>query len=1138
MEQLCFGVSSMNLGKCAQKKPDRNIILQEWETAATVSSFYRAGGNPLPATPTQSRFLWDETNLYVLFICQEAARRAFWNHEDGREEGVWLKRSDCVEIAVSGRNSGFRDFVVFMAGSEGKTQAQFQKGMTYLGGDEAYRGGKDRIGNQAEITEIDKRRYFCNVKSCDSEWMAYFELPWELLGGLPEKQFRLQVYRKKFQTSEVSCPHPLDLNVNYSDRFEYDPLTFLEVYLGGECAVHVADSVLFALPDKTLRWQRPAALCWPTGEVRGEIAALQMDESPTEPETLEKRVYLAQRWQDTLTLEGMDFFFNQAIANPWEAREPWVERRVCNEYLRQGRTEDACKRLDLYLTYLRRITAWWYADHSLGNRNAEKWLRPECLTAIEQEDDTVIFVFRMKNGTLRLNCTASQNGFRFFTDRKGVFDGEKQSLRLVREKTSVRLVSEHGALAATMGNEWFLMEEESGFLLNRDNFSVLGEEKMEGFEICGKLAGADAVYGFGERFDAVNQRGKVLTLWQRDSCEGCLASIGNQSYKNIPLFHHSAGYSVFINSHYRIRADVGNERKDRLRLTAAGPILDFYVWPGGAKETLQNYAALTGKPILPPKWVFEPWAGGGAGRWANGPLKNLCREQMAVLERFAELDIPHSGFYAEGAGADFWGEDRREELYKIVNAAREKGIRTFSWQFPNMSLQSARKLLPGIADEDLPVTGVAGGEEKHELPRYIDFTHPKGMELLRAQWADRMDAGIRGTMVDFGDVVPDEAQFYDGRRGDEMHNGYALEYAKSYRKLFEECYGDDHVLFTRGAGAGSQAYACQFGGDHLASFLGMEYAIRGGLTAAASGLPFWGVDAGGYDGFGDEETYIRWTEYACFCPIMRYHGTAPREPWEYGDNAVAVYRFYAWLRENLLNYSYSAAVEAHKTGIPMMRPLLMEYPEENELTDCWDEYLYGPDLLVAPMHGEGNKRKVRFPKGRWVSLWDNRDISEGPKEREVLAPLHKIAVYLREGAFLPMELNGNLRPGYSMTTSRKQILMLAVSDTETGGKWYRSDTDFSEYKIGPVQDGYLIGCSGTEEIEYLILKGLTERPECIEINGVSFRQSPAGHALYFEEGWVEEPDGTVIIRLWKHGQLSVKVCVNREKTDRGSEREL
>ena len=164
-----------------------------------------------------------------------------------------------------------------------------------------------------------------------------------------------------------------------------------------------------------------------------------------------------------------------------------------------------------------------------------------------------------------------------------------------------------------------------------------------------------------------------------------------------------------------------------------------------------------------------------------------------------------------------------------------------------------------------------------------------------------------------------------------MHNGYAYEYAKGYRKLFYERYGEDHVLYTRGAAPGSQSCGCQFAGDHVTSFLGMTYALRGGLTAAASGLPFWDVDVTGYDGFSDEETYLRWTEWAAFCPIMRYHGTEPREPWEYNEGTVQIYKRYELLRENLLPYSYGLAVYEHETGMPMMRPLSMELPGKPEV---------------------------------------------------------------------------------------------------------------------------------------------------------------------------------------------------------------
>lgn len=259
-------------------------------------------------------------------------------------------------------------------------------------------------------------------------------------------------------------------------------------------------------------------------------------------------------------------------------------------------------------------------------------------------------------------------------------------------------------------------------------------------------------------------------------------------------------------------------------------------------------------------------------------VTGYCAGADGGNEKFHELDIPHSGFYAEGAGATFYGEYKKRNYTKLYRLENVMDSRCFPGSSPNMTQELAQELLPECPKEELPITRNKNDEEE-KLPVYIDFSHPRAKELLAAQWKDRLDAGIRGSMVDFGDVVPDEAVFYDGRRGDEMHNAYAYQYAKNYRELFEQKYGDDHVLYTRGAAPGSQHFACQFGGDQLTSFQGLKYAIAGGLSAAASGLPFWGVDAGGYDGFPDQETYLRWTEYAAFCPLMRFHGTEPREPW-------------------------------------------------------------------------------------------------------------------------------------------------------------------------------------------------------------------------------------------------------------------
>jgi len=179
---------------------------------------------------------------------------------------------------------------------------------------------------------------------------------------------------------------------------------------------------------------------------------------------------------------------------------------------------------------------------------------------------------------------------------------------------------------------------------------------------------------------------------------------------------------------------------------------------------------------------------------------------------------------------------------------------------------------------------------------YFDFTDPAALDLLRVYWAQRLDLGVAGTMVDFGDLVPRDALFHDGSTGEQMHNWYAHLYHRYMHQVFEERRGDDHVLFSRGASPGSQADVSQMAGDHASNFRGLDESIAGGLSISASGFSNWGADVGGYEGKPDEEVYERWIEFGAFSPLMRFHGTEPREPWFYSDAAIATYKKYAWLR--------------------------------------------------------------------------------------------------------------------------------------------------------------------------------------------------------------------------------------------------
>lgn len=1119
-----FGIAAVELGAPVSAVPSIPVNLNEWEHAVLMDTFYSAGGRETVSS-TNLRMMWDQKNLYLYLICYEKEARVSRPSDENVLKTEWMLRKDKIEIALSSGNFGERDYAVFCADTEKQAGARTEKGMTYFGGDKAILNDYFTEKNDAVKTEIPSWKYTCKIAVEKNCWRVMFGIPWELFGGFPEKYFKFQVYRKKNQTSEVLALNPLDLNANYESRFDFDPESFIECTPGGTPQVIYSNSACVILPDGTMHWQRPATLEWPSINERAEIMHLQKSLTPTTPDELPDRIITVQRWQDVLMLEGMDFFPNARCENSFDKVDPWVQRRLCNEALRKGDTATACRELDVLIGYFRTLTAWWYADHTLGDADEDNWIGFTHLKSVSDQGNKIVLKYEYGLNTCDAVLIPQNRGFRFYTREKGDFDSEAVSYTFSEIEGEYQIKTAHSVIVITAGDDWKICADEK-FVLDADNFKLYDYAGSKGFDVCQPLQEREMVYGFGERFDAINQRGRVLSLWHRDAFEGCNCSIGNQSYKNVSFLHSTKGYSLFINSFYRIRADIGRVSKG-LRITTAGPKADIYVFTGSVLENMEEYTALTGKPLLPPAWVFEPWAGGGVGRWMDGPTHDVIQEMEGVVRKFKNLDIPHSGLYAEGAGWKWEDHYNKEEIYKIAAFTKQQKMRVFSWQFSHLDMEQAKELLPNCAEEDLPITRTPGYHGEKVLPCAIDFSHPRAEELLENQWHDRMDAGFDGTMVDFGEIIPDEAVFYDGRTGDEMHNAYALDYTKAYRKLFEKYKGEDHVLFSRSAAAGVQKYSCQFGGDQLSSFRGLTYAMNGGLTLAASGFPFWGVDAGGYSGFADEETYLRWTEFAAFSPIMRFHGVTPREPWVYSRYAVSVYKFYAWLRENLLKYSVHTAEEAHKTGIPMMRPLPMVFPKDKEAVYWEDEYFYGSDLLAAPVHQEGEQRRIYFPAGRWINLLDFRKMVGGNRILQVDVPIDKIPVYIREGACILSVMNGELQLGQSMTYEKKNTVLMSRALNETSGKRYADGKEIEYNILGQTGEDFFM-LRHASETEFIVLLGFDRKPESLELNGISLSEGASLNALNYGSGWYWREDTAVIVSVPKLEKTEIHV-VHKEQ---------
>jgi alpha-glucosidase (family GH31 glycosyl hydrolase) len=742
-------------------------------------------------------------------------------------------------------------------------------------------------------------------------------------------------------------------------------------------------------------------------------------ETPTDEATLPQRIHLAQCWTDLMLMEG--FTSLPRSWNPWnENLAAYMIRRRVNAALRKEQPSQACHLLDSYLQKLGAVSRWWYADGSPGNILQDQWIPISRVDGLE-----------VGPNALRMRCAAGDRavtlslvlpatgGVRVFGDAEGSWrPGQVLPLRAVQTPDGCSVESNSGTIVVRRSPFLISLRDAAGGAIMEIGPGALAfrfgpNGAVLAVDFRNQLDPGEVIYGFGERYDRFNQVGTVLTLWGIDDWVGNGIGMRNTTYKPLPIFHSSKGYMVFSNSSYRLRADIGKTNPNQYRLTQHGPILDLYLWIGAPEKSLESYTALTGRPPVPPRWALEPWIGRGGDAWANGPLHDAVEEEKNTIARFAELDIPHSAIYAEGPSAN------SAELHEFASA---HGIRVLSYFMPAVGGSRQQSLMPELKLEELPVLHCARAEETGELG-YVDFSNPNAMELCRRAWKPALDLGVAGSMVDYGDLVPDDAVFHDGMQGDEAHNFYSYAYHRTMSEVWRERRGDDFILFGRAAAPGTQRWVGQFAGDHPGNFPGMRAVVTGALNLCACGFSTWGSDIGGYFGLPEPTVFARWTQLGCFSPLMRPHGKTPRDPWHFGEAMVKCYKFYAWVRENLLDYIYAAAVVAHHQGTPIMRAMPVAFPGDPSVAAAGDQYMFGKDLLVAPVMSEDGCRTVSFPSGVWTCLWEGRTV-RGPVDLRITAPLSRIPVYLRQSAVVLTQLDMGLRFGESMSKGHVHALVV------------------------------------------------------------------------------------------------------------------
>ncbi|WP_327113329.1 alpha-xylosidase [Streptomyces sp. NBC_01341] len=516
------------------------------------------------------------------------------------------------------------------------------------------------------------------------------------------------------------------------------------------------------------------------------------------------------------------------------------------------------------------------------------------------------------------------------------------------------------------------------------------------------LGVGETVHGLGERFTPYVKNGQVVDMWQADG-----GTSSEQAYKNIPFYLSSRGYGVFVNHPGKVSFEVGSEAVGQVQFSVEDQTLEYFVIAGPTpKDVLARWTALSGRPALPPAWSF--------GLWLTTSFTTSYDEATVTsfVDGMAERGIPLSVFHfdcfwmREYQWCDFeWDPAVFPDPEGMLARLKDKGLKICVWINPYIGQKSAL-YEEGVREGYFVLTpeGDVWQWDKWQAGMaLVDFTNPEATAWFQSKLKGLLDQGVDGFKTDFGERIPTDVVWHDGSDQERMHNYYTHLYNKAVFELLEKERGQgEAVLFARSAAAGGQQFPVHWGGDCWSSFEAMAESLRGGLSLSLSGFGFWSHDIGGFEGTPDPAVFKRWLAFGLLSSHSRLHGSSSyRVPWEFGDEAVDVARQFTRLKHRLMPYLYGAAVETHRTGVPTMRPLLLEFPDDPTARVADRQYLLGPDLLVAPVFSQDGTVEYYVPEGTWTHFLTGETVT-GPAWRQETHGFDSLPLLVRQGAVLAL----------------------------------------------------------------------------------------------------------------------------------------
>ncbi len=521
------------------------------------------------------------------------------------------------------------------------------------------------------------------------------------------------------------------------------------------------------------------------------------------------------------------------------------------------------------------------------------------------------------------------------------------------------------------------------------NFIKRGSDNSRSINPVFSFAPEERIYGCGESFTSLNKAGQKVLLYVTDpqgpETEG--------QYKPVPFYFSNRGYGIFMHTSAPVTCDFGKTYIGTQNLYMGDENMDYFVFFGEPKEILNEYTDITGKSPMLPLWTF--------GTWMSRITYFSQKEGLDIAKNLRSHQIPadvihfDTGWFGTDWQCDYqFAKDRFPNPVAMLKQMKEMGFHVDLWQLPYFTPKN--KFFKELIDNNMQVKNAAGGMPYEDA--VLDLSNPSTVKWYQDKIAGLVKQGVDAIKCDFGEAAPYNGVYYSGKGGLYEHNLYPLRYNKALWEAVKQNAGDG-VIWARSAWAGSQRYPLHWGGDASTTNTGMIGDLRGGLSFGLSGFSFWSHDMGGFVTASPEDIYRRWLPFGFLSSHTRAHGAPPTEPWLISESFTDAFRDCAEMKYKLMPYVYAQAKDCTEKGLPMVRALFVEYPDDPGAWLVEDEYLFGSQILVAPLLESGDSRSCYLPKGKWID-YQNGVVYEGGYQTIKVGKIPAV-ILVRDGSLIP-----------------------------------------------------------------------------------------------------------------------------------------